>query len=294
VTSTKERVMLSGVNRFLHPGSNQVPGLQKLAGIPERAERLVDRFEARQEAGKLDGDKLAERLEARFGEAAEGIVGEDGAVDFERLEALIVETRSAELQGRLTERFGEDALGIVGADGSIDTDRLEELFAERRLERIFDRLEKRFGEDFAGVVADGGSIDFAALKALLAGTPAAEAGTTDESVETAAVAESEAAYVIATAMDAEETGDEAAATESDGDTAVSAVDQLAELRRILFQDILQDRFGDAAETVLTEDGEVDVAALRELFEDRGSARFAHPGLGHGAFAFGASILDFSA
>jgi hypothetical protein len=158
-----------GVNLFANPGAGGITRPVSLPDIPQIAERRVDHIEKRIEAGKLDTETLDKRLQGRFGEAAKGIVGKDGSVDFDRLEKLIIETRSAKLQDRITARFGKEGEGIVGTDGSIDKERLSELFAEAHIERIFDRLEKRFGEDLSGVIGEDGSIDFEALKKLIAG-----------------------------------------------------------------------------------------------------------------------------
>jgi hypothetical protein len=286
--------MLNGVGLPGLPGLGHAWGHGRVTDISGRAEALVDRLERRLEAGKLDTGALEERLEARFGEAADGIVGEDGSVDFERLETLIVETRSSELQDRLTERFGEAAEGVVSADGTVDKDRLEELVAARRVSRILDRLERRYGKAFGGVVEADGTIDFDALKALLAGTPPAEADASAESGETADVEESGDAEAAAATADAEAAGEQSSATGSAEDTAPSAVDQLTELRRILFQDFARDRFGDAADSVFTQDGEVDLEALRALFAEQRGGRFGHHGFGHHAAASRASFFDFRA
>ena len=45
-----------------------------------------DRLQAQAEAGELDTAKLQERLRSVFGDDGEGIVGEDGSVDYERLQ----------------------------------------------------------------------------------------------------------------------------------------------------------------------------------------------------------------
>lgn len=156
------------VNLFAPSGPGGVARPVSLPDIPQNAERRVDHIEKRIDAGKLDVETLDKRLQAHFGEAAKGIVGDDGSVDFDRLEKLIIETRSAKLQDRISARFGEDADGIVGPDGSIDKARLRELFAEQRLDSIIDRLKEKFGDRIDKVIGEDGKIDFAALKELIA------------------------------------------------------------------------------------------------------------------------------
>ncbi len=273
--------MLHGIGTFSAAGSG---GLGRLIHIPDilgSAERKVDRLEAALDAGKLDPAELAKRLEQRYGEAAAGIVGEDGTVDFDKLQQLIVNTRVQKFEDFLTRRFGDAAEGIIGADGSVDRERLAELVADQRVGRIVDRLEKQYGDGFTGVVAEDGTIDFAALKTLL-GLP-----TTPEAGGPAAVAETEGPSTGPTETLPDETP--AAAVEATGTdetpTTVkpSAVDQLAELRNILFQDRIQERFGDAAlEKIVGDDGEIDAAALRELFDGGHRGRSSHRyGFGHG-------------
>ena len=161
--------MLYGVNMFALTGPASSGRPEGLPNISQVAERRVDHLEARLEAGKLDTETLEKRLEARFGEAAKGIVSKDGSVDFNTLEKLIVETRSAELQERVSARFGDAGDGIIGSDGVIDTERLRELFAGERVDRITDWLERNFGEDAVKrVVGEDGKIDFDALRKLVA------------------------------------------------------------------------------------------------------------------------------
>lgn len=278
-----------GVNLFASHGPGGVGQPVSLPDIPQIAERRVDHLEKRLEAGKLDTDVLDKRLQAHFGETAKGIVGEDGSVDFDRLEKLIIETRSEKLQDRITHRFGEKADGIVGSDGSIDKERLRELFAENRIERIFDRLEKRYGDAVNGVIGEDGSIDFDALKELIAsarevaplGPPVIVEPPVTDLTGTPVVDEVAATDEIETTVppvsQADETSEETGASETDesADARIRATDQLSELRKILFHERLESRFGVAADRIFKEDGDIDFEALRELFEGRDSDRPEH-------------------
>jgi len=161
--------MLYGMNVLALTGPGSLNRPEGLPNISQVAERRVDHLEARLEAGKLDTATLEKRLEARFGEAAQGIVSEDGSVDFDALEKLIVQSRSAELQERISARFGDAGDDIVDADGVIDTERLRELFAGERVDRISNWLERQVGEDAVKrVIGEDGKIDFDALRKLIA------------------------------------------------------------------------------------------------------------------------------
>lgn len=286
--------MLYGASVF-PPVGLSLPGIPSgLPGLPQAAEQQVDRIEKRIEAGKLDTAALEQRLAERFGEDAVGIIGEDGRIDFDRLEKLIVETRSTQLQELLISRFGEAAAGAVGSDGSVDREQLTELFAQRRIEQILGRLEERLGADVPSVVNEDGAIDFEALKALLEDRTTAETKAADETStgpvsETAGADEAsdtQTVDAVAVSTQTEEVADEAATGDETTDVAseVSAVEQLAQLRQVLLQDRLEDRFGDAADAVFGEDGRIDFEMLRALFQDRGPVGFGGPGRGHGAYS----------
>lgn len=146
---------------------NAIAGVrQSLAGlqnIQEHPIQQVERIKQALETGKLDTTQLQERLEARFGEAAQGIVSDDGSVDFESLEALIIEHRTTRLEQKLEARFGERVDGLVGDGGRVDVEALSAL----RTAKLQERLESHFGEDAQSLVGEDGAIDFEGLVALL-------------------------------------------------------------------------------------------------------------------------------
>ncbi|MDH3581487.1 MAG: hypothetical protein OEM91_12795 [Hyphomicrobiales bacterium] len=274
-----------GVSLFAPHGPGSMSRPASLPDIPQIAERRVDHIEARVEAGKLDTATLDKRLQARFGEAAKDIVGDDGAIDFERLEKLITETRSEKLQDRISARFGEDADGIVGSDSSIDKEKLRDLFARERIDHILDRLERRFGDEVKGAVGDDGTIDFDALKEIIAGSEPVSEGATPAPADAASIDGAEHTVPPVTSG-------EAAISEAETQALrVDASEQLSELRKTLFEARLENRFGGAAERVFNEDGSIDLDALRTLFEEQ---RPGHPpnrpGHGRGPY-LGPPLLD---
>ncbi len=136
--------------------------------IQEFAQRRVDHLREKVEAGDIDPKKLQDRLISRFGDVAGNVVGEDGVIDFEKLEGLITSQQAAKLQDRLESWFGDDARGIVAPDGVIDKDRFQALHTEENIGRLQTRLHERFGDQADGVISDNGSINIDALRHLLA------------------------------------------------------------------------------------------------------------------------------
>ncbi|MEE9250905.1 MAG: hypothetical protein V3U93_07230, partial [Alphaproteobacteria bacterium] len=125
--------MVQGINLFAARGLGFDDLPSRPPNIQESAQEQLNHSKERVEAGEIDTVTLQERLEIRFGEAAEGIVGEDGTIDFEKLESVIREQRLSQFQDFLEARFGEDAEGIVGADGTVDTEKLQSLIREQRV-----------------------------------------------------------------------------------------------------------------------------------------------------------------
>jgi hypothetical protein len=82
------------------------------------AERRVERLQERVEAGKVDLEKLQERLTKKFGEEAVGIVGIDGTVDYDAIKQLIVDSKVTRLEERLDKRFGTAETDGGGAEDS--------------------------------------------------------------------------------------------------------------------------------------------------------------------------------
>lgn len=69
--------------------------------IESRAEQRVDRLAAALDAGRLTSRELQTRLEARFGERADGIVGDDGGLDRARLKELFTRVGLRHLHERI-------------------------------------------------------------------------------------------------------------------------------------------------------------------------------------------------
>ncbi len=160
--------------------------------IRDLVEGRVDHLKSDVESGRVDVADLQKRLIERFGDAAEGIVGDDGKVDFDKLVEVITTDRIASLHERLVARFGDDAEGLLDEDGTIDTDALRDLIVAKRTERFEDmadrriarlrervdagqvdlaklqeRLTAKFGDDAKGIVGIDGTIDYDAIKSLM-------------------------------------------------------------------------------------------------------------------------------
>ena len=129
-------------------------------GKKPSAEEMVQRIKQDIESGNLSATDLQSKLTADFGDAASGIVGADGTVDYEKLQTLFetatptqgpgkmpsaeemvqqikqdIESgnlSATDLQNQLTTDFGDAASGIVGADGTIDYTKLQELLEANR------------------------------------------------------------------------------------------------------------------------------------------------------------------
>ncbi|HAA91108.1 MAG TPA: hypothetical protein DCE33_01595 [Rhodospirillaceae bacterium] len=69
--------------------------------IEIRSEQRVSRLESAIENGRLDPARLQSRLEARFGDRAEGIVSEDGELDRARLKELFARVGLRHLRERI-------------------------------------------------------------------------------------------------------------------------------------------------------------------------------------------------
>lgn len=82
---------MQGVNLFAVRGLGFDDLSSRLSNIQESAQEQLNHSKERVEAGEIDTAEFQKRLEIRFGEAAEGIVGEDGTIDFEALRAFLEE-----------------------------------------------------------------------------------------------------------------------------------------------------------------------------------------------------------
>lgn len=112
---------LQGTQRTA-PTPPQMPGPD---AIPNRG---IQKLEDNVKSGRIDPEELANRLAERFGDKAEGIVGEDGGVDFDALRSLLEQDRYDQLQAGLSERFGaEAAASVFNDDGRLDGEALANL-----------------------------------------------------------------------------------------------------------------------------------------------------------------------
>ncbi len=130
-------------------------------------EQRLAKMEEAVNSGDMDVAKLQEILQERFGDSVNEAFGEDGSVDFEKLEEILSEvgaaeqgpppgpppemsgmppgpppgpppsgdssesqTGSTDLESKLIEVFGEAAEGIVQEDGEVDMDQLAELIEQ--------------------------------------------------------------------------------------------------------------------------------------------------------------------
>jgi hypothetical protein len=262
-----EELMLGGIQMFA-PFGGVSQWLSNPPTLQEAAHNRVEHLKDKVDNGEIDLEKLQARLQFRFGDAANGVVGDDGSVDFKRLEDLIVQRRAVSLQHRLESRFGDAAKGIVGDDGTIDAEKFVDLVIDRLRQRIDDggvnldrfqqRLEQRFGDAAAGVVGDDGTVDYDKLKNLILGGPSALATTEaaadpapqnifneDGSVNTNALRE----FLL----------DQFKQRVTAGQTDTGA-----------FQDQLTAQFGDAAAGIVGNDGSVDFQSFGNLVAGQGA------------------------
>lgn len=132
----------------------------------QSAQLRLDRLRVQVEAGDVDTARLQQRLSAVFGEDADGIVGEDGSVDFDRLQSFI-DQGSARLLLELTSRLNDSTGVLVDEDGEVDGNAVRENFVDRSRAIARERLREEFGEDTEQFINGDGSIDFEALREFL-------------------------------------------------------------------------------------------------------------------------------
>lgn len=99
-TNLDPNVFGAGVLYHIHPPPTARP-----------AEQVVEVIRDKVEAGETDPEDLQRRLSKRFGAKAEGIVTEDGVVDYGRLERVVAEYRAA-VEDRVRHRLGEGAHAV--------------------------------------------------------------------------------------------------------------------------------------------------------------------------------------
>ena len=101
---------------------------------PPATDEFVQQVEAAIQSGALDVDALEAKLISAFGDEAEGIVSEDGEVDYEALSSLLVEKTAERTAQHLTDKFGEDAAQFVTEDGAVDHEGLVAWLDEQGVE----------------------------------------------------------------------------------------------------------------------------------------------------------------
>ena len=117
---------MSGMNRMQGPPPSPPP--------QENMEDKLSQLETAVDSGEIDTDELAVKLSEAFGEDAEGIVSEDGEVDFAALSELLIADRTEKLTTDLTEKFGEDAAQFVTDAGEVDHEGLSAYLEEAGFE----------------------------------------------------------------------------------------------------------------------------------------------------------------
>ncbi|MDA0655359.1 MAG: hypothetical protein O2912_02975 [Proteobacteria bacterium] len=78
-----------------------------VARIEQRAGARVHRLEVALASGRIDPENLQARLTERFGDKADGLIGEDGALDSKRLQELFTRVGFRYLRERI-DAFRED------------------------------------------------------------------------------------------------------------------------------------------------------------------------------------------
>ena len=78
-----------------------------VARIEQRAGARVHRLEAALASGRIDPENLQTQLTERFGDKADGLIGEDGALDSHRLQELFTRVGFRYLRERI-DAFRED------------------------------------------------------------------------------------------------------------------------------------------------------------------------------------------
>jgi len=155
---------------FIDSMSGMQPSMLMKMGRPPSSSDMANKIANGIESGKLDADKVASRLESRFGEAAKSVIKVDGSVNVDELTTLIEDNRP-NISGFNT-GFPGKMPGMAGmgnspfADGLVNQI-LEQLDSgELDTDTLSQRLENNFGEDAQGIITEG-SIDESALSALL-------------------------------------------------------------------------------------------------------------------------------
>ena len=266
--------MLSGIGIFGGFGASY--GGQQIAfnNIHDQTQVRVDHLKEKIDAGIVDPQRLQSRLERRYGDAAAGIVGQDGSVDFSKLVDVITQARSSRLQDGLTKQFGPDAAGIVGTDGTIDIQKLRSLVADKLVEKVnsgdinLRRLQRRltfqYGDAAKGVFNQDGSVNTDALRALITGS--------DSSQQTASTS------TAAPTVDQQVKQILSDLTGQDGNIDPSklvkfVVDQLkqkvdsGQLAPGDLGNLLTQQFGDAANGIVGSDGTINYDALQSLLSN---------------------------
>ena len=132
---------------------------------PRQAAQLrLDRLRAQAEAGELDTAKLQERLRSVFGEDSDALVGDDGSVDFDRLQQFSNGQGSARLILALTARLGDanPREDVIEGGNSV-----RENIVERNQLIARERLRDEFGGEADRFIDADGGIDFEALRKFL-------------------------------------------------------------------------------------------------------------------------------
>lgn len=134
--------------------------------LRQTAQLRLERLRAQVVAGDLDTAKLQRQLTSAFGEEAEGIVGEDESVDFQRLREFADNQGSARLLLELTARLNVDDIDVQ-EDVAVGGNDIRENIVERNQAIARERLREEFGTDAERLIDEAGAIDFEALREFL-------------------------------------------------------------------------------------------------------------------------------
>ena len=129
--------------------------LSGLLGVQDRTDQFVNRIKHSLDSGHMDPNQVQERLLTRFGDAALGIVADDGTVDFARISELAVQQGGGDRAQRMETRPAQDA-GMTDSTPAT------------RAAALRERLQTFLGDEAAALVGEDGSVDFEGLVAFLA------------------------------------------------------------------------------------------------------------------------------
>ena len=85
-----------------------------LPQFEQAAQKVIEAIRDKVETGGISPEELQKRLTERFGAKAEGVVTNNGGIDYVKLENVVTEFRAA-LEDRVRERLGSSAHIVEGS-----------------------------------------------------------------------------------------------------------------------------------------------------------------------------------